>query len=271
MHPRDLLEKLGASPRKSLSQNFLVSPHWADTLTTATVEGPAPDVFWEIGPGLGALTQVLLKKIQRPLILFEYDRKACAHLRDTFPEATLLEGDVMDQDFKKLSEGKRVAVLSNLPYHLSSPLLFKFIEVKDRITQLVLTFQKEFADRLVAEPRTSDYGALTILIQLHFELEKLGTIPQNAFYPPPSIASSALRLIPKPSTPEIARVEKLVKAAFTQRRKKMSSNLKNTLGPGPWEECLKKLGFDANTRAEELSKEQFVQLASLIAEADASC
>lgn len=271
-HPRQLLEKLGASPLKSLSQNFLISPHWADLLTTSVVEGASPTEYWEVGPGLGALTQVLIKKIKVPLILFEYDRKISAHLRETFPELTLYEGDVMDQDFVSLSQGKKISVLSNLPYHLSSPLLFKWIAVKDCLTHLVLTFQKEFADRLVAPPRTPDYGALSILIQLHFSIEKLGILPEGAFYPAPSIASAALKLVPQtPENIDFPLIEKLVKAAFSQRRKKMASNLKNVLGPAPWEEALVQLGFHANTRAEELSKEDFVHYSRLVAQFNATC
>lgn len=272
MHPRLILEKLGASPLKSLSQNFLISPHWAELLAQKVTEGETPDEYWEIGPGLGALTQVLIKKINKPLVLFEYDRKVSAYLRETFPELKLLEGDVMEQDLEALSAGKRVSVLSNLPYHLSSPILFKLVEIKPRLIHLVLTFQKEYADRLVALPKTPDYGALSILIQLHFSIEKLGIIPEGAFYPAPSIASAALKLTPL-MHPELnlPLIDKIVKAAFTQRRKKMTSNLKNTLGPSRWEEWVVKLGFDANVRAEELSKENFVALSRLVVESDAMC
>ena len=264
-HPRDLLLKLNANARKSLSQNFLTSPHWAENLARETAEAPGAEAIWEIGPGLGALTSQLVKLTSLPITLFEYDRKLAQYLRETFTHVDLREGDVLDADFTKIDEGKqRIAVLSNLPYHLSSAILFKLLDEKARILKAVLTFQKEFADRLVALPRTPDYGALSILMQLHFEIRSLGVIPPGAFFPQPAIDSKALSFHPLPIDFDAGEVKKVVKAAFAHRRKKISSNLKAVYPGKNFEAMLGELGIGAMARPEELSKEDFLRLTKLL-------
>ncbi len=258
-HPQTILDSLGANALKSLSQNFLTSPHWADLLTDKAIE-PEADEIWEIGPGLGALTQVLLKKTTRPVRAFEFDRKLSAYLRETHAALDLREGDVMEADFAAVSpEAKRISVLSNLPYHLSSAILFKLLGERHRIVRLVLTFQKEFAQRLTAQPRTHDYGSLTIAMQLNYSIVNLGILPPGAFYPPPSVSSQALQLEPLPNAPD-PMAEKYVRAAFAHRRKKLSSNLKEAFPGIRAEEALAELGLSPTARPEELSKEQFLLL-----------
>lgn len=261
-HPREILLTLHANARKSFSQNFLTSPHWADLLTRRTVEVPYVEEYWEIGPGLGALTTQLLAKTSRPVKAFEIDRKLAEHLRQTQPRLEVIEGDFLDSDLSLVSPEKHsIVVMSNLPYHLSSPILFKLIDQKDRIRRLVLTFQKEFAERLIALPRTSDYGALSVIAQLHYKIESLGVLPPGAFYPVPAIASEALMLEPKaPPSIGTAHVTVVVKAAFKQRRKKLASNLKQLFPTAPIEAALERLGVSPMARPEELSKEQFVAL-----------
>jgi len=220
--------------------------------------------FWEIGPGLGALTGPLLSRVSVPVRAFELDRKLAAYLREKFPRLDLREGDVNYADFAAVSPGRRIAVLSNLPYHLSSPILFKLFEEKARIARMVLTFQKEYAERLVARPRTPDYGALSVMCQLHFSLSSLGVLPPGAFYPVPGVASEAVLFEPKASVPDIQLVGRVLKAAFRQRRKKLSSNLKQAYPTANAEEALAALGLSPTVRPEELSKEQYVALAALI-------
>lgn len=260
-HPREILNTLGANARKSLSQNFLTSPHWATLLVAQTLEGTYDEV-WEIGPGLGALTELLVKNSKKPLRLFEYDRKLSAYLRQRFPSVTLIEGDVLDADLKTMAGNSKIALLSNLPYHLSSPILFKLIEMKENLSHLVLTFQREFAERLIAAPRTSDYGALSVLAQLHFKIESLGVLPAGAFFPPPAIASEALRLTPRNSLENLDFVAKVVKGAFLHRRKKMRSNLKEVFPTLNWPQI--ELPHAETARAEELSKEDYVELSKIL-------
>lgn len=266
-HPRDILLSLQANARKSLSQNFLTSPHWADRLTQFVAETPKADAFWEIGPGLGALTEKLLQKAgNTPVKLFEYDRKLSAYLREKYPKVELIEGDFLEADLKAhLGSAKRIGVLSNLPYHLSSPILFKLLEYRDCFPRLVLTFQKEFAERLYALPGSRDYGQLSVLAQLQFQISSLGTLPPGAFYPMPGVSSEALLLEPKPPMKvAAAHVSQLVKSAFRHRRKKVSSNLKQAYPQAPMEAVLQRLHIPPGARPEDLSKEQYVALATEI-------
>lgn len=264
-HPQEILTSLEANARKSLSQNFLISPHWAENLTRIITEAHA-DEYWEIGPGLGALTAKLIESTDRKITVFEYDRKLSAYLREKFPGINLIEGDFLDAEIGELSPGvQRIAVLSNLPYHLSSPILFRLIEYKERFVRLVLTFQKEFADRLIALPRTSDYSSLSIQAQLHFKIESLGVLPKGAFYPAPTISSEALLLEPKGPIPGgAAHLGLVVKAAFAHRRKKVANNLKGAFPGAPVEDVLVALGVSPLARPEELTKEQYLSLAQSI-------
>ncbi len=264
-HPRTILLSLEANARKSLSQNFLTSPHWAELLASQALKPAGIDEVWEIGPGLGALTSVLLKKTQLPVRAFEYDRKLSAYLRTTHPSLLLQEGDFLDVDLKQVSPGKTVSVLSNLPYHLSSPIFFKLLEERRRISQIVLTFQREFAERLMAAPRTPAYGALTVIAQLHFQIESLGILPPGAFYPAPAVSSEALLFTPREAELDSpSHVRWVVKAAFQQRRKQIVGNLRKALPEAPMEPILTGLGISPASRPEEISKEQYIRLTQAV-------
>lgn len=264
-HPKEILNRLKASPLKSLSQNFLISPHWAEKLVDAFLEEGHYDEIWEIGPGLGALTRVLIQKTKKPIQLFEIDKKLSLYLQEEFPALPLHQGDFLEQDWTKLiSPPRKVAVLSNLPYHLSSLMIFKMAEHKNVLSHFLFTFQKEFADRLTAKPNTKDYGSLTLNTELHFSLKNLGTLPAGAFYPAPSVASQAILFIPRPSSSEIEKTSLLIRAAFSHRRKKMASNLKEAFPGIAWEACLERAGISAQIRAEALTLAQFQTLSSNI-------
>lgn len=264
MHPRDLLGDLNAAPLKSLSQNFLVSPHWAEKLVGAVLEGEKSEI-WEIGPGLGALTEPLIAKSTVPVQLFEMDRKLTARLKERFPSTTLIEGDVLKQDWTALSAEKKVAVLSNLPYHLSSPILFRLTTILPSLHSVVMTFQKEFADRVRAGVGTPDYGGLSVVMAWYFKIESLGTVPPGAFYPPPKIDSSALRFLPLPLTvEEVQRRQTLqpwVRVLFQQRRKTLRNNLVAQLDAQLVDRILAASGLDPRIRAERLSPTECLSLA----------
>lgn len=260
-HPREILKQLGASPLKALSQNFLTSPHWAEKLVEALLKDSSADEHWEVGPGLGALTEVLLEKSKKPVRLFEIDRKLSQYLRERFPQVPLQEGDFLERNIaEELSPSRTCAILSNLPYHLSSPMIFKMAEYKEQVTHFVFTFQKEFADRLTAAPGTKNYGALTVITELHFHLENLGTLPAGAFYPPPSVSSQAIRFTPRPNVPEEAGLVSLIKLAFAHRRKQLAGNLRAGFPQVDWEKALLALGKPPTCRAENLSLNDFREL-----------
>lgn len=265
-HPKELLAKLDANARKSLSQNFLTSPHWAETLTSSVTEGEVPQAIWEIGPGLGALTQLLLKKAKAPVTLFEYDKKLSAFLRQEYPGINLIEGDVLKAPLEDLArQAGRVAILSNLPYHLSSPVFFRLVEIKPHITRVVLTFQKEFAERLIAKVGQEAYGALSIIAQLHFKITNLGILPSGAFYPPPAVASQAVILEPhNPRNLDLETLCKVIKAGFLHPRKKMVSNLKQIFPEVDWAKAMESQSLSPNTRAEELNEAQWILLSKAV-------
>lgn len=258
-HPKDILEKLGASARRSFSQNFLTSESHASQMVAAVLEGEKPDEYWEIGPGLGALTEQLIKKSEKPVRLFEFDKKLSEYLRGKFPETPLEEGDFLKTEFSTHSN-KKLAILGNLPYHISSQILLKLLPIKTQVLRSVFTFQKEYAEKLLASPRTKEYGSLSILMQLNFEMKTVVILPATVFFPAPSVDSSVLLMTPKPNFEGSDKVEALVRTAFQHRRKKLSSNLKAYSPTTDWVAFLEKIGFNSNTRAEELSPENFVAL-----------
>lgn len=263
MHPKELLKQLGANALRSLSQNFLTSEFHANKMVEAVLEGDLPDEYWEIGPGLGALTSLFAKNAKKPVRLFEFDKKIAEYLRKTFPEIPLEEGDFLDTDFSPYT-GRKLAILGNLPYHISSQILLKLLPLKKQVLRQVFSFQKEYADKLLAKPRTKEYGSLSILMQLNYEMKTVVILPAGVFFPAPSVDSSVVLFTPKPDFADPDKVEAVVRTAFQHRRKKLTSNLKAYSKTADWDALLKQIGFDGNTRAEELSPLQFVELVKLL-------
>jgi len=262
-HPSGMLGALGASPLKRLSQNFLTSPHWVDKLTDSVASIDA-DEIWEIGPGLGALTGSLLKKAKAPVRLFEFDKKLAANLTKLHPEIPMELGDVLEADFENVACGRRIAVLSNLPYHLSSPILFKFLESPVRWQGFVLTFQREYGERLTAKPKSKDYGSLSVVFQWHFDCERLGIIPPGAFFPAPKIDSMALRLkLKDPEVPQDLGV--VVRTAFRYRRKTLANCFRGIVPRDDLAKALEPLGFSVQARPEEIAPDQYLTLARTLA------
>jgi 16S rRNA (adenine1518-N6/adenine1519-N6)-dimethyltransferase len=246
-------------PRKRFGQHFLVD----DGVLNAIVEAIAPrpgDRLLEIGPGLGALTGPLLERINH-LEAIELDRDVVTRLRARFaPERLhLYEGDALAFDFAALGAGLRL--VGNLPYNISTPLLFRFAELSASLRDGHFMLQKEVVDRMVAQPRGADYGRLSVILQWHFHLEALFDVPPEAFDPPPRVMSSVVRLIPRlpGERPEVdeARLRRVLGVAFSQRRKM----LRSTLGGLFTVEQLLALDVAPTARAEELSLDDFVRLA----------
>jgi 16S rRNA (adenine1518-N6/adenine1519-N6)-dimethyltransferase len=249
--------------RKRFGQNFLVSPGVVRNI----VEAIAPkrdDVIVEIGPGLGALTEPLLERLDH-LHVVEIDRDLIARLRERFPPGrlTIHEGDALEFDVGAL--GRNLRIVGNLPYNISTPLLFHLAEFAASVRDMHFMLQKEVVDRMVAEPGTSDYGRLSVMLQYRFEMERLFVVPPGAFNPAPKVDSAIVRLSPKPRERLDARDEallaKLVTAAFGQRRKMLRNNLQELVD----EAGLAAVGVAPTARAEELSVADFVRMANLLA------
>jgi 16S rRNA (adenine1518-N6/adenine1519-N6)-dimethyltransferase len=248
-------------PRKRFGQHFLVDQGIIHAIVNAINPKPG-EVLVEIGPGLGALTKPLLERIPH-LQVVELDRDIIAKLKKEYPAERLSihEGDALKFDFSKLGDGIRVC--GNLPYNISSPLLFHLMEYANAITDMTFMLQKEVVDRMVAEPSTPAYGRLSVMLQRRFHMDWLLDVPPEAFDPPPKVDSAVVRLIPKaPGTyPKLdeQRFAEVVAAAFSQRRK----TLRNTLGRLIGKEAFKATGIDPGLRAENLGVAEFEKLTLL--------
>jgi 16S rRNA (adenine1518-N6/adenine1519-N6)-dimethyltransferase len=269
-------------PRRRFGQHFL-APAWAERVLAAIAPSPG-DVFLEIGPGRGALT-FLLARTGVPILAVEIDRDLSAGLAPRVPSnVTLLTGDILELDVVPYLGGlqplrpagaagpappRKVRVAGNLPYNLSSPILFWLIERAERdavFADATIMLQREVADRLVARPATKDYGVLTILTQRHASIAKQLDLPPAAFTPPPKVRSSLVRLTfhpPAPRVPDEAGFEAMVKALFSQRRKMLANALRRFDPAGP--EVLAKSGLDGRRRPETLDLEELARLAELFA------
>jgi 16S rRNA (adenine1518-N6/adenine1519-N6)-dimethyltransferase len=255
-------------PRKRFSQNFLVDR----TIIAEIVAAVSPqrdDTIAEIGPGLGALTRPLAAAV-RKLHVVEIDRDIVARLRSEFPPEHVIihEGDALEFDFAALGPGLRV--VGNLPYHISTPLLFHLAGSGPALRDIHVMLQNEVVERMVASSSSSDYGRLSVMLQYRFGMEKLIDVPPEAFRPPPSVDSAVVRMVPLTATALRAKDERVlgetVAAAFSQRRK----TLRNTLGRIVTPEELDALGIDSQRRAQTLSVEEFVRIADYRAEKESA-
>jgi len=223
----------------------------------------------EIGPGLGALTRPLLKKLNR-LHVVEIDRDIIARLEHDYPqnnpEVKLIvhAGDALEFDFATLAAPLRI--VGNLPYNISSPLLFHFAAYAERVRDMHFMLQNEVVERMVAEPSSPEFGRLSVMLQYRFNMEKLLDVPPQSFRPAPKVDSAIVRMIPLPASEIAVRNEKLfaavVRTAFGQRRKTLRNTLRGYLG----EEDFALLGIDAQLRAENLGVPEFAKVANYLDE-----
>ncbi len=245
-------------PRKRFGQHFLVDEGVIHAIVNAINPKPE-DVLVEIGPGLGALTRPLLERIPH-LHVVELDRDIITRLKREYPPERLSihEGDALKFDFGSLGIATRVC--GNLPYNISSPLMFHLMDFAPSIIDMTFMLQKEVVDRMVAEPSTSAYGRLSVMLQRRFHMEWLLDVPPESFDPPPKVDSAVVRMIPKApgDYPELddQRFAEIVATAFSQRRK----TLRNTLGKLIGEEAFTATGIDSGLRAENLAVEDFEKL-----------
>ena len=252
----------GHRARKRFSQNFLHDTHYLERIVAAIAPLPGQDVV-EIGPGLGALTGRLIAAAGR-IRCVEIDRDLAARLRERFgPEQlTVLEGDALDLDWIGFARnvGGALRVVGNLPYHISTPLLFALMPAAASIVDQHFMLQREVVERMVAAPGGKEYGRLSVTLQLHYRMTRLFDVPPGAFNPVPQVVSSLVRMQPRPreELPDVAFavLERVVAAAFGQRRK----TLRNALAALLDETGIRAAGVDPSTRAETLPPAAFVAL-----------
>lgn len=245
--------------KKFLGQHFLTDLDVARRIAETLTQGPV----LEIGPGMGVLTQFLLKNPDIDLTAIELDRESVAYLKEWYPELKLIEGDFLKLDLNKLYPEGEFCVIGNYPYNISSQIFFKVLDYKDRIPVCSGMIQKEVAERLASRPGKKAYGILSVLLQAWYDIEYLFTVDEHVFNPPPKVKSAVVRLC-RNSRHELGCDEALfktvVKTAFNQRRKQMRNSLQGIVGKG--NPILNNEIF--TKRPEQLSVEEFINLTKLI-------
>jgi len=249
-------------PRKRFGQHFLND----DGIIHQIIDAVSPrkkDTIVEIGPGKGALTFPLLS-VHPALIAIEIDRDLINSLKRStayYKSFRLIQADVLDFDF--LSLPPNLKIIGNLPYNISTPLLFYLLNFKSHISEMVFMLQKEMVDRICAEPNTADYGRLSVMLQHDFEAELLFDVPPTAFNPPPKVESAVIRLIPKVPAPilDYAIFSDIVREAFQYRRK----TLRHALGKYFTESMLESCSISPKSRPGELSVQDFEKLSNFLA------
>ena len=270
---RETVEAHGLMAKKALGQNFLLDRNITDKIINMSLmKQNKPDFsgeyVFEVGPGPGGLTRSVLSHNPKKLIVIEMDER-CIEIMQKIREKVgedkleIIEGDALKQDFSKF-EGKPKNIVSNLPYNISVPLLVGWLKQIEHFDSLTLMFQKEVADRICAPTKCKDYGRISILSQLLCKIERLFDINPNCFVPAPKIWSTVVLFRPKHADINNAlleKVEKLTTQAFSQRRKMIRQSLKSVQGLE--EKCLA-LGLNLTMRAEEITPEQYLELAKLL-------
>jgi 16S rRNA (adenine1518-N6/adenine1519-N6)-dimethyltransferase len=250
------------NPRKRFGQNFLVDQHIIAQIV-AEIYPQKSDRIIEIGPGLGALTRPLLQALDH-LHVIEIDRDIVSQLNQVFAqeELTIHAADALKFDFSAL--GSKLRIVGNLPYNISTPLLFHLSQFAEHILDMHFMLQKEVVDRMVGSPATADYGRLSVMLQYRFDMEYVFSVPPESFRPVPKVESAIVRMTPRDSSARIVKNEALfsqiVTAAFSQRRK----TLRNTLQQHLTAADFSALGIDSGLRAENLSVEEFAAIANFL-------
>ncbi len=261
---REIIKDWGLNADKRLGQHFLLDLNLTAKVARAAGDLDGVDVI-EIGPGPGGLTRGLLACGARQVIAIERDPRCVAALQPLVLAArgrlTVIEADALSVDAAALTQGRR-AIVANLPYNVATPLLLGWLRRTDVFESLTLMFQREVALRLVATPRSKAYGRLSVMTQWLTEPSLLFDIPPTAFTPPPKVTSSVVRLIPRrlgADEPDFALMERVVAAAFAQRRKMLRAGLRGAVADPIG--LLESAGIEPTARAEELDVDDFRRLA----------
>ena len=264
------------TPRKRFGQNFLHDTNVIAQIVSS-VHLSRGDNLLEIGPGLGALTEPLLAEVDGMTVI-ELDRDLASQLKinigaNSHTDFTIINENAMHIDYRELAAkiGKGAfRVVGNLPYNISTPILFRLLEFSDVIKDMHFMLQKEVVDRITAEPASKEYGRLSVIMQYYCQSEYLLTVPKGAFNPPPKVTSAVFRLIPYATKPITAQDEAVfatvVRETFNHRRKTLRAIFKSSaLLPSLDEQDFAQAGIDPQARPETLSVEQFVRLSDVVA------
>jgi 16S rRNA (adenine1518-N6/adenine1519-N6)-dimethyltransferase len=256
-----------AAPKKNLGQHFLIDQHIIEQIVHALHIQP-DDRLVEIGPGQGAITFPLLKQHGK-LTVIEFDRDLIAPLHEAahaLGELTVIHKDVLKVDFDKLAAGTNIRLIGNLPYNISTPILFHVLEHCTQVQDMHFMLQKEVVERMAASHGSKVYGRLSVMLQAICEVIPLFNVPPDSFNPPPKVDSAVVRLVPKQPSAiglrDSARFEAVVRDAFSQRRK----TLRNALSKQCTETQLHAVGIKSELRAEQLPVSKFIELANYLSD-----
>lgn len=264
-----ILKTFGIHMSKKLGQNFLINEQIVAGIVKAAMLKPDEDIL-EIGPGIGTLTQGLLEGGAN-VTAVEIDRRLLDVLNKTlegYEKLRIIHGDILKVNIPEEMSGKRFKVVANLPYYITTPIILGLLEQRLPIELLVTMVQKEVAERMVAAPGTKDYGALSVAVQYYTKAEIMFNVPPTSFMPPPAVESSVIRCIVRDEPPVSLISEKIffriVKAAFSQRRKTLSNALKTTGASAQMvQEALMEAQIDGGRRGETLSLEEFAAISNV--------
>ena len=273
MLPYSDLVQMKPRAKKSLGQHFLADPNYCRKIARfAQID--SRDSVIEIGPGTGHLTEVLLSMARR-VTAVEFDREMVQYLQDQWPEKgitqgaplTIVQADVLTLDWNTILGTHPVKVIGNLPYNISTRILQRMIEIKDRFQSCTVLIQKEVAQRILAAPDSKDYGYFTLLMEYHFQRVAGFDISAGAFVPKPKVLSHVLKLVPRQPPHEVSDYEgflTLLKEAFQQRRKTLWNNLKRNHDPERLRAAFQACHMDTQARPESIRLEQYACLAQML-------
>ena len=249
--------------KKSLGQNFIFDKNFLNKISEL-IASNANDTIIEVGPGLGTLTNYLSQKIYKKMILIEKDLRLIENLNNNFSskKIKIINDDALNFDYQNKSIFDSI-IVGNLPFNISVDLLYIWTKTKTwppKQKKMILMFQKEVANRIIAQPNNKSYGKLSVVIQSRYEINKLFDVPSSVFTPPPKVDGTMLEFIPHNTyaSIDIDKIDKVSKAAFSQRRKKIKNNMINYI------EIIERLSIDQNLRPENLSVLDYCEIAKNI-------
>ena len=265
---KQLLTEYDANALKKYGQNFLIDDRILKAISNS-LNNKTNSVI-EIGPGLGSLTRFLVQDYTE-VMAYEIDPKMVKVIKNTLPSVKVIEGDFLKQDVKKdIKEYLTTipSIISNLPYYITTPIIMKILEELDEVNYFTLMMQKEVASRIIAKHGNKDYGSLSILLQVYFEIAKVIDVSPHAFYPEPDVSSTVLkferRIEPLYTIKNHESFKQITKLLFAQRRKTIYNNLKTKYSKDQIEMVLNQLQITPNKRSEELPIEVIVKLCNLL-------
>lgn len=260
----ETLKKYGLNAKKSLGQNFILDSNLTDKI--ARQAGDLQDYqVLEIGGGPGGLTKSILKLNPKKLTVIEQDDRCIAALEEIktfYPQLEIIKGDALKFDILSFSAHEKTKIIANLPYNIATELLFKWLFSLQNVESMILMFQKEVVERIVAKPNSKAFGRLAVMVNFFCETKKLFDISPSSFTPSPKVTSSLVMIKPRAKTimdVDFKTLEKVCAAAFSQRRKMIKAGLKSICVDS--EEWLKRCDINPSLRAEQLTLEQFGRLA----------